>query len=170
MQIWTNFFVFLFWCLINMSTAWAYFVRSSWRRSWPRRAAMPAGVWPSLFAKRRASLAPDCCSRKCMTRRRPRRAAKCSKVSCGLTSRGEAGGKRWVNSWPSEDPTKFHFLTQRDRPRLRNGIQQNSGKKTAHLQTGATLTRCNEAGCFFSFWKCRTFQNRGLRRLTCMCM
>lgn len=55
---------------------------------------MQAGVWPSLFAKCSASLAPDCCSRKCMTRKRPRRAAKCSKVSCGLTSAEETRGGR----------------------------------------------------------------------------
>lgn len=72
---------------------YAYFASSSWRRVWPRRAAILAGVWPSLLARRSASLAPDCCRRKCMTRKRPRRAAKCSKVSCGLTSAGRGGRK-----------------------------------------------------------------------------
>lgn len=64
---------------------------------------MLEGVWPSLFAKRSASLAPDCCSRKCVTRKRPRRAAKCSKVSWGFTSAEEAEEKSERTDGSDED-------------------------------------------------------------------
>ena len=84
------------------------------RRSCPRWAATSEGVWPCLLANRRASLAPDCCSKKCVTRKRPRRAEKCSRVSWGFRSEEE---KIQKIKHKSSERIKQH--RERNRERLR---------------------------------------------------
>lgn len=58
-------------------------VNSSSSAPCPQLCARVAGVSPSLFGSASACLAPGCCRRKDASRRSPRRAAKCSRVSWG---------------------------------------------------------------------------------------